>query len=175
MKPFSPFTLERAFLLLTGLALIACHARSEVNTPRRAVVNEYHGVKVVDDYQWLENADDPEVRQWTETQNTTARSLLDKLPARPLVEDRLTRLLTQAATNYSSLTWRMGKLFLLKFQPPAQQPVLVTFSSLTNLASEKLILDPNQLSPDGTTTIDWYVPSWDGKLVAVSVSEKGSE
>lgn len=33
----------------------------------------------------------------------------------------------------------------------------------------------NEMDPEGTTSIDFYVPSHDGKLVAVSLSEKGSE
>src|SRR6185503_19260796 len=78
-------------------------------------------------------------------------------------------------TNYYSLTARRGRYFMLKFQPPAQQPVLITLSSVTNLNSERVILDPNQLDPKGGTTIDWFVPSPDGGLVAVSMSENGSE
>ncbi len=66
-------------------------------------------------------------------------------------------------------------MFLLKFQPPAQQPVLITLGSLTNLDSQKVILDPNKLSTNGTTAIDWYLPSLDGRLVAVSLSQNGSE
>ena len=31
------------------------------------------------------------------------------------------------------------------------------------------------MNPKGTTAIDWFVPSPDGKLVAVSMSENGSE
>ncbi len=53
--------------------------------------------------------------------------------------------------------------------------MLTTLGSLTNLDSEKVILDPNRLSPNGTTTIDWYVPSPDGTEVAVSLSQNGSE
>src|SRR5262249_49881669 len=63
----------------------------------------------------------------------------------------------------------------LKFQPPSQQPILVTVNSFTNLISERVIVDPNRLGTNGSTTIDWFVPSRDGKLVAVSLSENGSE
>ncbi|HXI51678.1 MAG TPA: hypothetical protein VNH84_09235, partial [Candidatus Saccharimonadales bacterium] len=144
-------------------------------TPVRPVVNEYHGVKVVDDYQWLENASDPDVRRWTAAQNRQARGVLDHLSSRPWVEERLKHLLTDPSTNYFLLSWRKGTLFLLKFEPPAQQPILITLSSVTNLQSTRVILDPNQLDPSGATTIDWYVPSPDGRLVAVSLSENGSE
>src|SRR3954471_688403 len=149
--------------------------RSQPISSREPAVHEYHGTRVVDEFQWLENSGDPEVRQWTTEQNDRARALLNKLPARPYIQDRLSRLLNDTSTNYFSMTWRRGKFFLLKFVPPAQQPVLVTFNSLTNIDEQKVILDPNQLKTNGTTVIDWYVPSRDGKLVAISLSESGSE
>ena len=150
-------------------------ATAAVRTARKPVVDEYHGVKVTDEYQWLENMADPAVKRWSEAQNREARAALDKAAARPWIEDRLSRLLNAPSTNYFSMSSRKGTLFLLKFQPPAQQPVLVTLTSITNLASERVVLDVNKLDAKGTTAIDWYVPSPDGKLVAVSLSENGSE
>jgi prolyl oligopeptidase len=140
-----------------------------------AATNIYHGIVVADPYRWLENATNPAVREWTSKQNQAARAYLDGLAIRPWIEDRLTRLMTEAGADYFSLSCRRGMIFSLNFQPPAQQPVLCVFQSYTNLSSERVILDPNQLNPKGTTTIDWYVPSPDGSLVAVSLSENGTE
>ena len=36
-------------------------------------------------------------------------------------------------------------------------------------------MNPNQLDPTGDTAFDWYVPSPDGRLVAISLSKGGSE
>src|SRR5258707_6124957 len=63
----------------------------------------------------------------------------------------------------------------MKFQPPKQQQLLVTLASTDDLKSEKVVLDPNALDAKGTTAIDWFVPSLDGKYVAVSLSKGGSE
>jgi prolyl oligopeptidase len=70
---------------------------------------------------------------------------------------------------------RPGRLFALKFQPPKQQPMIVTLTSAFDLASEKIVLDPNALEPKGHVAIDWYVPSPDGALVAVCLSKNGTE
>ena len=161
--------------LVITLVLAAYAAHAGVPTPKKPVVNQYHGVQVVDDYQWLENGADPAVRKWSAAQNQQARAHLDKLPLRPFLKEQLERLYAQTSPNYFALTWRRGKLFLLKFQPPAQQPILITLESPNDLKKEKVVLDPNQLSTDGSTTIDWYVPSLDGRLVAVSLSQHGSE
>ena len=100
---------------------------------------------------------------------------LDKLPDRAVVEKTLTEWFAKTSPSYSSLVSRPGVLFAMKFQPPKQQPMLVTLASADDLKSEKVLLDPNAMDAKGTTAIDWFVPSLDGKMVAVSLSQGGSE
>ncbi len=163
-----------AFLLAVFFAFAGC-SPDPARARKKPVTQEYHGVKVADDYQWLENTADPEVKKWSATQNERARAHLDKIPERALVKDELERLFAKTSANYSSLAWRTGRLFLLKFEPPAQQPMLVRWNANLDPKSEKVVLDPNTLSTNGSTTIDWFVPSRDGNLIAVSLSENGSE
>jgi prolyl oligopeptidase len=141
----------------------------------RPLIREYHGVKVTDEDQWLENGADPAVRTWSSNQNWQARQYLDRLRARPFIHEQVKRLVARTSPNYSRLAWRAGHFFLLKHEPPAQQPVLITLNDKLELKSEKVVLDPNALATNGSVSIDWFVPSSDGKLVAVSLSENGSE
>ena len=166
----------RTFALLVALFFAAAGcSRDPAKAPTKAATREYHGVKVTDWYEWLENSTNADVRKWTAAQNAKARAHLDGLPTRPFVADQLQRMYDKTSANYSSLAWRAGKLFVLKFQPPAQQPVLITLTSPNDLKTERVVLDPNVLSTDGSVAIDWFVPSRDGKLVAVCLSENGSE
>src|ERR1700726_4971533 len=144
-------------------------------TPKKPVTDEYQGIKVQDDYQWLEKDDDPEVKAWSDAQNKRTRAYIDKLPDRAAVEKQLTEWYAKTSPSYSELVARPGVLFAMKFQPPKQQQMLVTLASADNLKSEKMVLDPNALDVKGTTAIDWFAPSRDGKYVAVSISEGGSE
>ena len=41
--------------------------------------------------------------------------------------------------------------------------------------SERVVVDPNLRNDKGTTAIDWFEPSHDGRLVAVSLSDNGTE
>jgi prolyl oligopeptidase len=142
--------------------------------PKRPTWAEYQGVRVEDDYAWLENAKDPEVRAWSDAENAFARSILDKLEARAAIHDRMTKLLA-ASPSYDELRVSAGAVFVLKDLPPKQQPFLVTWKTPEDAASERILVDPNVIDPSGKTTIDWYVPSRDGKLVAVSLSQGGTE
>ncbi len=156
-------------------ALVAALPAAEVTTLRKPVTNEYHGVKVADDYQWLENAADPAVREWTAAQNRAARSYLDAMPTRAALEYQFGKLFDNVSADFHTLKVRSTVVFALKFKPPAQQAVLVTLRSPNDAKSETLVLDPNKLDPTGGTAIDFYEPSRDAKRVVVSMSERGSE
>jgi prolyl oligopeptidase len=143
--------------------------------PKKPVTDIYNGVAVTDDYRWLENYSDPAVRAWSDSQNKYARKYLDSLPVRATIDEQLKRLYSQPSATYSYLYARGGVLFALKTQPPQEQPLLVTLRSADDLASEHVVLDPNRLDATGGTEIDFYVPSNDGKMVAVSLSKGGSE
>ena len=161
---------------ITTLALFVLPgAEPATETPKKPVSTKYQGVTVDDPYQWLEKDDEPEVKAWSDAQNQRTRQYLDQLPDRSAIEKQLTEWYAKTSPSYSSLVSRPGLLFAMKFQPPKQQPLLVTLTSADDLKSEKIVLDPNVLDAKGTTAIDWFVPSLDGKYVAVSLSKGGSE
>lgn len=163
-------TLTLGFIFLFS----AVHA-APPETLKKPVTDTYHNVTVTDEYRWLENAGDPAVKEWTARQREYARSYLDAIPNRPKIAARLTELYDATSTSYHSLQFATGHFFALKRQPPAEQPILVTLNSPNDLASEKIILDPNNLSTNGSTSINLFWPSPNGKFIAVSLTEGGSE
>jgi len=161
---------------ITTLAFfVLSAAEPATETPKKPVSTNYQGVTVDDLYQWLEKDDEPDVKAWSDIQNQRTRQYLDQLPDRRAIEKQLTEWYAKTSPSYSSLVSRPGLLFVMKFQPPKQQPLLVTLTSADDLKSEKVVLDPSVLDAKGTTAIDWFVPSLDGKYVAMSLSKGGSE
>jgi prolyl oligopeptidase len=142
---------------------------------RVPVTDEHHGVKVVDDYRWLEDGNDPKVEEWGAAQNAWARAYLDRLPGRDVLRKEVTRIRKIAVHRHGRLRFAGGTLFALKVEPPKQQALLVALASEDDPASARVVVDPNLLDPAGGTSIDWFVPSPDGARVAVSLSEGGSE
>jgi prolyl oligopeptidase len=157
------------------LIVCGCTALRPPRTQVSAVTNTYHGVTVTDPYPWLENWNDPRVQAWSERQNAYTRHLLDSLPHVPDLRERITDILTARSVAYYGLSWRNGTLFALKRQPPLQQPLLVAMRSADEPYSEQVVVNPNTLDAQGTTSMDWYVASPDGRRVAVSLSVGGSE
>ncbi len=144
-------------------------------TAKREKVDTYHGTQVNDPYQWLEDSSDATVKQWNDAQNAYTRALLDKLPGREAIRQRVTELLSWKSPGYGALHEAGGTLFAMKSQPPKQQSFLVVLGSVDDTSKERVLLDPMVLDPSGRTTIDWYVPSLDGKKVAISLSKNGTE
>ena len=69
-------------------------------TAKVPVTDVYHGVRVVDDYRWLENGDDPKVKQWSDAQNAWARASLDHLPGVDALRAQVTRIRKIAVPRY---------------------------------------------------------------------------
>jgi prolyl oligopeptidase len=156
--------------LLTGCSLVTA---APPEAPKKPVADVYHGVKVVDDFRWLEDGNQAEVKAWSDAQNTHARSVLAKLPGSAALRAKLTAILGAKRTTHGQVIAIGDQLFALRKQPPKQQRFLIVLGA--GAKPERVLVDPNEFDKKGETTIDWFAPSPDGALVAVSLSKGGSE
>jgi prolyl oligopeptidase len=171
IKPFLP----AAF----GVIVFLCNhaAAAPPATEKKPVAVTFHGTEVVEDYRWLETplADDPAVKAWSDAQNAFARSILDKLAGVEQIRARVTEIMSAETVSYWEVAHRRGKFFAMKNQPPKQQPFLIVTESLSDPAAARALVDPNVIDETGGTAVTWFKPSWDGKLVAVSLAKGGDE
>ena len=144
-------------------------------TPAGETLDTYHGVPVADPYRWLEDSADRKVKQWSRAQNKRARDYLDALPYRKPMFERFMRQASATSSAFSNLRAVGEQVFALYTQPPKQQPMIAVLGRALDPVAMQVIVDPNALDPKGTTAIDWFVPSPDGKRLAVSMSLNGSE
>jgi prolyl oligopeptidase len=167
----------RFLALLSSLVFIAAAGAIAMppETKKEPVSDVYHGVSVQDDYRWLENWDDKRVQAWSDAQNVFAREYLDRLPQVAEIRKRVTEIMSAKTVSYSELASYHGTLFAIKREPPKQQPFLIVIPSLETPDKTRVLVDPNLIDPKFTTAIDWYIPSPDGQVVAVSLSHGGSE
>jgi prolyl oligopeptidase len=155
--------------------MIQTPALEAIETSKAPVSSIYHGVTVTEDYRWLEDAASDQTRSWTMAQDRRTRSYLGNLPFYGAVRRRAAEVLKAESVTYDALQRAGSAYFVLKDQPPKQQPFLVVLSDLDDLTDERVLVDPNEIDASGSTTIDWYQPSPDGSLVAVSLSSHGTE
>jgi prolyl oligopeptidase len=171
--------IRAVFPAILGLGLAAASAGfaplAAIPTAREPVTNIYQRGAVVDDYQWLEDAASPAVRDWTRQQNERTRAWFDRLEFHDGLEQELSELIADESASYGLDDCRGGIIFATRFKPPAQQPVLVRLKSVYPPALRKVVFDPNVWNTNGTTAMDWSAPSTDGRFVAICLSENGSE
>ncbi len=154
-----------------------------IDTPRIAVSTTYHGVTVTEDYRWLEDATSERTKAWTAAQNAQTSAFLQSRPSYGAVRRRAEEIARAASVGWGRDSYgtfegprRAGAAYVvLKREPPKQQPVLVALDDLDDVSGARIVVDPNSLDETGATTIDWFVPSPDGQLVAVSLSSHGTE
>ncbi|MCI0486232.1 MAG: prolyl oligopeptidase family serine peptidase [Blastocatellia bacterium] len=133
--------------------------------------DDYHGTKVADPYRWLEDADSAETRAWVEAQNKVTFAYLDRIPARPRIKERLTKLWNYE--KYGTPFKQGGRYFYFKNDGLQNQSVLYTVTSLDG--NPKVLLDPNTLSSDGTVALAGLSITDDGKLMAYGLAASGSD
>jgi prolyl oligopeptidase len=146
-----------------------------VRAARIPVKQSYHGVDVSEDYRWLEDGSSEQAIAWTKAQRQRTRAYFDAIPWRDALRTRVDQFLRSERSAYKALLSGGTTFFALKVQTPRQQPFLVSLTDLDDPATERVVVDPNAIDPSGETTIDFFVPSPDGKQVAVSLSEHGTE
>jgi prolyl oligopeptidase len=130
-----------------------------------------HGEPIADPYRWLEDGESPETRAWTERQNALTETYLAAVPGRETIRRRLDDLLAIGALGVPEPV--TGRYFYLRRDGRQNQPVLYLRHGVHG--ADRVVLDPNALDAAGTTALDWYYPSDDGRLLAHGLSADGSE
>ncbi len=140
-------------------------------TRKDNVIDDYFGTKVADPYRWLENDTSLETAAWVNAQRKTTSQYLDSLPYRNEIRKRLSELMNYE--KYGCPTVKNGKYYYFYNSGLQNQSVLYMADS-PNSKSE-VLLDPNQLSQDGTVALGGTSLSDDGKYLAYTISRSGSD
>lgn len=134
-------------------------------------VDEYHGVQVSDSYRWLEDVDSDATRKWVQAQNDVTFKYLKGIPERDGIAKRLTEVWNYERYGFPVHT---GNWWIYSHNNGLQnQSVLYKSKELD--AEKFVLLDPNQLSDDGTVALTDFKASSDGKYLAYGLANSGSD
>jgi prolyl oligopeptidase len=140
-------------------------------TPTVDVVDDYHGTPIADPYRWLEDDAAPATVAWVAAQNTLTRDFIDEIHAREHLKERLIALWDYP--KYTVPSKQGGRYFFEKNDGLQNQAVLYRQDTLEDAPT--VVLDPNQLSMDGTVALTGAALSHDGRLLAYGTSSSGSD
>jgi prolyl oligopeptidase len=134
-------------------------------------VDDYHGTKVADPYRWLEDDNSAETLAWVKAENQVTHNYLQKIPYRSQLKQRLEELYNYPKYGIPS---RSGVYYLWSKNDGLQnQSVLYVQKGLEG--TPRVLIDPNQLSADGTVRLMAGEPSRDGRYFAYYLSSGGSD
>lgn len=174
----------KKLLLLTALLsiFVSCKNESEkvkpisVNYPETKkvdTVDNYFGEAVPDPYRWLEDDRSTETEAWVKSQNQTTFGYLDNIPYREELKERLTKL-----WNYEKIgaPFKEGDYtYFYKNDGLQNQYVIYRYKNDADPDTAEVFLDPNTFKEDGTISLGGLSFSKDGKTLAYSISEGGSD
>jgi len=152
----------------------ACIASGKLKYPattKENVVDNYFGTAVPEPYRWLENDTSAATEAWVKAQNEVTYQYLDQISFRPELRKRLTDLTNYP--KYGSPFKKNGNYYFFKNNGLQNQSVLYSLATLDG--TPKVLLDPNQLSTDGTVALSQISFSNDGKYLAYSIARSGSD
>ena len=133
--------------------------------------DDYFGTEVADPYRWMEDLDADEVQAWVEAENALAVPYLESLPGRQKIIDR-----TRELWNYER--WdvplkKAGRYFYEHNDGVQDQDVLYVANKLDD--DPRALIDASEFSEDSTIAVARYEVSPDGRLIAYSLTDGGSD
>ncbi len=170
--PLVPLAICLLSLVFTVLASSRqAKPKSPPSTDRDAVVDLLHGISVPDPYRWLEDQTSPRTRAWIETQNGYTRSILESLPGRAELRQRITALMKVDVTGAPMA--RAGRYFFMKRL--ADQDLFAIYLKQGLDGKDEVLIDPAPMSADHSTSVNLEDVSRDGKLMAYGVRQGGQD
>lgn len=169
-------------LMIFCFALTSCQNSSNTDsedtldypeTKKVDTVDTYFGTEVKDPYRWLEDDRSDETEDWVKAQNKVTQSYLDKIPYIDKLNKRLTEI-----WDYEKVgaPFKEGDyVYFSKNDGLQNQSVIYRYKKGDSQENAEVFVDPNTFSEDGTTSLAGLSFSENGKILAHSISEGGSD
>lgn len=166
-------------LILASITIFSCtNSEKSKNTisvkypetKKQPVIEDYFGTKITDNYRWLEDDRSEETEAWVSAENKVTFDYLNQIPYKRTLKDRLTEL-----WNYEKVgtPFKEGD-YTYYYKNNGLQNQYVLYRK-NKEGKEEVFLDPNSFAKDGTTSLGGISFTKDGKTVAYSISEGGSD
>jgi prolyl oligopeptidase len=169
--------MKNLFPIFAVIALASCSSDSPSkkfaypNTRKVDTVDTYFGVKVADPYRWLEDDNSDSTKKWVDAENAITQDYLSKITFRDKIRDRLRKIWNYEKMSAPGLK---GKRYIYSRNNGLQNQSVMYYKEGLN-GEEKLLFDPNQLAADGTSSLNGFDVSHDGKYLAYGISKAGSD
>jgi prolyl oligopeptidase len=171
---FPSITVILVIILTSGQGNYMASAQERKSPPKTRIDNvteTIHGIEIKDPYRWLEDQDSPETRNWLDQQIKYTQSVLGSVAGRDKIKQRLEQLMKvdvisppiAAGTRY----------FLTRRRADQNQAVIYVREGLNG--KDEVLIDPNSMSADQTTSVSLLDVSDDGRLIIYGIRQGGED
>lgn len=161
-------------VFLTGCLFLSQIGFAQFNypkTPEKPATDDYFGTKITDNYQWLEDLKSPEVKTWFKAQSDYSHIIIDKIPNRDALYNRMKQVQEMGGDSYGYATQRGNLYFYIKTKKNEKLSKLYTRDISTG--KETLIFDPETYKKNAQIT-NFSIDS-KGNKIALLFSQSGGE
>lgn len=167
--------MKKIIVPIAAMALLySCGNQPKYSYPETKKVDqtdEYFGMKVADPYRWLEDDNSEETRAWVKEQNKLTFAFLDAIPFRNVMKERITSLWNYPKQSAPS---KYGPFYIYSKNDGLQNQSVVYVRNGED-GEERVLLDPNKLSDNGTVALAGMSVREDGKYMAYMLAQGGSD
>lgn len=144
-------------------------------TKKSPVINTYHNIDIIDNYQWLETLNSPEVKEWVKLQNKVSKKYLNKL-ANSNGAKRKMRAYSWYEMDYDefSVSKSNNKMYYSLMYPGRNSLPNIYYKKGNKSSFEKLI-GPNSISTKDKIIFNGLKPSLDDRFLAYYYNRNGSD
>src|SRR2546421_12030926 len=135
----------------TATSALAAPPKAKVEVVEETI----HGRKIADSYRWLEDSNSAGTQEYVREQLAYTRSILDPLPGRAQIHERLKELLSIGTIGTPQIG---GKdYFYTRREGTQNQPVLLVRGGVHG--EDRPLVGVNQMGTDGAIALDLWVSS----------------
>ncbi|MBZ5569323.1 MAG: prolyl oligopeptidase family serine peptidase [Acidobacteriia bacterium] len=158
-------------ITVTGASLFAAdqQAPKPPATPVHDATDTYFGVAIKDPYRWLEDQNSPATRAWIDAQNSYTQKVLSAYTGRAALREQIAKVMKIDSIN--TPVRRGDRYFYLRRHADQNLDMLC----VREKGKETVLVDPNTLTPDASTSVVIEGGSEDGKLLAYGLRKGGAD
>ena len=166
-------SLKQSFAVL--MLLLGCSSEpqeiSYPNSQKIDFVETIHGYQIEDQYRWLEDFTSTDSQKWVEEQNDFTKKFIDKNKFKKSIAKNLKK---TWETESISIPYKVNEKTFYYFNDGSWQQSKLMIKDCDD-CKQRVLLDPNQFSQDGTVSLGGTSVSNDASLLAYAISDGGSD
>ncbi|MDV2447722.1 prolyl oligopeptidase [Elizabethkingia anophelis] len=169
--------MKKKYLLLFINSVSSLVIAQKTNlAPSVPVTDDYHGIKVVDEYRNLENLKDPATINWMKSQTDYANSIVKNIPNRQYYITKRKEFDKRTSFFVSNVYVMANDVYFYLKKTPDQSAARLYYRKGFS-GQEKELYNPENFLPQNNKQyqINYIKPNYDGTKVVISLTEGGKE